>query len=256
MNIELRRARGITGGAMLAIIAAGSFLVLPVAAEAQDADFLFRNPRVTLAFHGGTHIARAQSEVYDFTTRNLTVESGDFDMPAGRAELGIRVAPRVDVSVDVAWSSTDIASESRDFSGVDDLPIRQTTRFSQTPITFNAKYYLRERGRAIGEFAWIPSKWSAYVGGGVGIANYSFEQTGEFVIEETLDIVFASLTSSSRGSLAQVLAGVEYGLASRFLLVVDGRYRWADAEMRDDWVAFDNIDLSGLSLSLGIALRL
>jgi len=160
------------------------------------------------------------------------------------------------VTFDVAWSSTDIRSESRDFIGSDDLPILQTTTFSQTPITVNAKYYVRDRGRSIGQFAWIPRRWAAYLGGGVGIAHYSFVQDGEFVVEETLDIVFARLESSSQGTLAQLLAGMEYGIASRALLVLDGRYRWATAEMRDDWVAFDDIDLSGLSLSLGIALRL
>ena len=251
-NRDSRTRRGIR----LPVWLLAGFLALPGTVQAQDADFLFRNPRVTLAFHGGLHQARSNSEVFVFTTDNLTVDMGDFDTPAWRAELGIRVAPRVDIAVDVAWSSADVRSETRDFVGTDDLPIRQTTRFSQTPVSFNAKYYLKERGRSIGEFAWIPSSWSAYVGGGVGVANYSFEQTGEFVIEETLDIVFASLTSSSRGTLTQVLAGVEYGLASRFAVVLDGRYRWATAEMRDDWVEFDNIDLSGLSLSLGLALRL
>jgi len=239
-------------GALLAALA----LAAPQATQAQDADFLFRNPRVTLAIHGGFHLADASSEVFGFTTDNLTVDPGDFDAPAWRAEVALRVAPRVDLSVDLAWSTAEIPSESRDFIGTDDLPIRQTTRFSQTPVSVNAKFYLKERGRAIGQFAWIPNRWSAYIGGGVGIANYTFEQTGEFVIEETLDIVFAQLTSSSRGSLTQLLAGVEYGIASRALLVLDGRYRWATADMRDDWVEFDDIDLSGLSLSLGLALRL
>jgi len=230
---------------------------LPTAMEvhAQDRDFLFTNPRLTFGIHGGLHLARSDSEVFDFTTDNLTVDRGDFDSPAWRAELGVRVAPRVDVSLDVAWSSTDIRSETRDFIGTDDLPILQTTTFSQLPISFNVKYYVKDRGRSIGQFAWIPSRWSAYIGGGAGIANYTWRQEGEFVIEPSLDIVFDFLESESSGSLLQLLGGVEYGLGSRVVAVLDGRYRWASARMRDDWVAFDDIDLSGLSLSLGLAVR-
>lgn len=237
---------------------AGSTLLAfgPTAVEAQESDFLFRAPRVTLALHGGLHMAGTDSEVFDFTTDNLTVEPGDFDSPAVRGEVSVRLTDNLDLSIDAAWSTSEIVSESRDFIGTDDLPIIQTTTFRQTPVSFNLKYYLQERGRSVGSFAWIPRRLSAYVGGGVGIANYDFEQRGEFVIEETLEIVNARLTSSSTGPLAQALAGVEFAFAPRAILVLDGRYRWATAEMRDDWVEFDDIDLSGFSLSLGLGLRL
>ncbi len=240
-----------------AVLAAAALGVsAPAAVQAQDSDFLFRNPRVTLAFHGGFHMPGADSEVFDFTTDNLTVNPGDFDSPAFRGELSIRIADRVDLSIDASWSSSEIVSESRRFEGTDDLPIIQTTEFRQTPVSFNLKYYVQERGRSVGNLAWIPRRFSAYVGAGVGIANYEFEQRGEFVIEETLEIVRARLTSTSTGSLAQVIAGAEYAFTPRAVLVLDGRHRWAAAEMRDDWVEFDDIDLSGFSLSLGIGLRL
>ena len=242
---------GALGGTLLGLLVAA-----PTALDAQESDFLFRSPRVTLAIHGGFHRAGTNSEVFDFTTDNLTVSASDFDSPAFRGELSVRLTDRLDLSVDAAWTSTEIVSESRDFIGTDDLPIVQTTTFDQRPVSFNLKYYLRERGRSVGNFVWIPQRFSGYVGAGLGIANYDFEQRGEFVIEETLEIVNARLTSSSTGTLAQVLAGVEYAFAPRAILVLDGRYRWAAAEMRDDWVEFDDIDLSGFSFSLGIGLRL
>jgi hypothetical protein len=244
-------ASGALAGSSLAVLAVG-----PAPLQAQESDFLFRNPRVTLAIHGGFHKAGAGSEVFDFTIDNLTVNPGDFDSPAFRGELSVRIADNLDLSVDAAWSTSEITSESRDFIGSDDLPIIQRTTFRQTPVSFNLKYYLQERGRSVGNFAWIPRRFSAYVGAGAGIASYEFEQRGEFVIEETLDIVNARLASSSTGTLGQVLAGVEFAFAPRAIVVLDGRYRWATAEMRDDWVEFDDIDLSGFSLSLGLGLRL
>jgi hypothetical protein len=244
-------AWGALAGTSLAAFALG-----PTGVEAQESDFLFRTPRVTLAIHGGFYKAGADSEVFDFTTDNLTVNPGDFDSPAFRGELSVRIADNLDLSVDAAWSTSEITSESRDFIGSDDLPIIQTTTFSQTPVSFNLKYFLQERGRSVGNFAWIPRRFSAYVGAGAGIANYDFEQRGEFVIEETLEIVNARLASSSTGTLFQILAGVEFAFAPRAIAILDGRYRWAAAEMRNDWIEFDDIDLSGFSLSLGLGLRL
>lgn len=234
--------------AVTALVGVGSS---PVAAQ----DFFLFTPRVTLGVHGGFNVARAGSEVFDFTSDNLTVESSDFSSPAIRAELAVRLTERVDVSVDVAWMATDVRSESRDFIGTDDLPILQTTEFSQTPITFNLKYYLKDRGQQIGSFAWVPAKIVPYLGSGVGIVRYSFVQSGEFVVEETLEIVNARFDSATQGRLFHIMGGAEYALTKNALVVLDGRYRWASAQMRNDWVDFDDIDLSGLSFSLGLAVR-
>lgn len=249
----------------------------PTVVQAQESDFLFRSPRVTLALHGGFYKAGANSQVFDFTTRNLTVNPGDFDSPAYRGELSVRIADNLDLSVDAAWSTSEVTSEPRLFVGSDDLPILQTTSFSQTPVSINLKYYLNERGRSVGNFAWIPRRFSAYVGAGAGWAKYSFDQTGEFVTCEidgsaaaiddclldgelvpgaVLPIRFGQLESSSSGTLAQVLVGAEFAFTPRAIVILDGRYRWAAAEMRDDWFEFDDIDLSGFSLSLGLGLRL
>ncbi|MDT8368376.1 MAG: hypothetical protein RQ745_04175 [Longimicrobiales bacterium] len=241
-------------GGLLALVVAGVFD--PVRLVAQESDFLFRVPRVTFAFHGGFHRAGADSEVFDFTTRNLTVGRRDFDAIAFRGELSVRISPRIDIALDVGRSKSETTSETRDFIGTDGLPIVQETSLTQVPIAVTGKYYLRPRGESVGQFAWIPRRWSVYVGGGVGFANYTFEQNGEFVVEETLEIVEDRLKSSSTGALGHLVGGVELSVTPRTLLIVDGRYRWATADMNDDWAGFEDIDLSGFSFSLGIGVRL
>ncbi|HKK94668.1 MAG TPA: hypothetical protein VJ925_14720 [Longimicrobiales bacterium] len=276
--------RGFAAGrrAPVARLVAGSAAVLvaigfaPSTLAAQD--FLLSTPRVSLSLHGGFNAARAGSQAFDFATEFFTVEKQDFNSPTVRTELAVRLTERFDVSVDVSWMSSDILSEDREFIGADDLPIVQATEFSQTPISFNVKYYLKDRGRSIGSLAWIPEKFVPYLGTGIGIAKYSFSQSGEFVVcvlddgfsppvdqclndagqivdGATLDIVNDRFESSTEGRLFHILGGVEYALSNHALVVLDGRYRWASAKMRNDWVAFDDIDLSGLSVSLGLAVR-
>ena len=256
--MTVRHFSNISGRALLVAAVAGAGLLSLAdarAASGQEADFLFDKPRLTLSLHGGFNRAGAGSDVFAFTTDELTVEQRDFDAFAFRGELAFRVTDRLDIAIDVGRVSTTIQSENRDFIGTDDLPIFQQTQFTQVPFALNAKYYVLPRGRQIGRFAWIPASFSAYVGGGIGGVSYDWVQSGEFVIEETLAIVPARLESGATGGLTQLFAGLEVPLGSRFLLAVDGRYRWADAVMNGDWSAFDNIDLSGLSGTVGLAVR-
>lgn len=231
----------------------------PDSAVAQEADFLFRTPSVTFGFFGGMNRTAGESQVFAETRDLLTIGPRDFDSPAFRGELAVRVTPRVDIAFDVGHMRTEIDSEFRDFVeevGGQDVPIRQTTTLSQVPATLSGKYYLRDRGRSVGRFAWIPSVWAPYVGAGIGVVRYDFRQRGDFVLEETLEIVTATLQSQATGPAFQLLGGAEVSLGPRFLIVGDLRYRWAKATMKDDWVELDDIDLSGLLGTVGLAVRL
>ncbi len=251
MDARVPRIR--VAGSSLAVLAA--MVLAPSGAQAQESDFFFEAPRITLSFHLGLNRAAANSQVYEFTQEFLTVEERDFDSPTFRGELGVRVTPRFDLALDFGVARGSVTSESRDFVGTDDLPIIQETTLTQVPITFSGKYYLKDRGRSVGQFAWIPGGWTPYVGAGVGIVSYDFVQSGEFVVEPSLEIIRDRLASSATGGLAQLLAGVEVPLGLHVMAVFDGRYRWASAAMRSDWIAFDDIDLSGFSATAGIAFR-
>jgi len=227
----------------------------PAAAQQGGPGFLFRQPRVTLGISATYLVPRASSDLYDFVTRELTLDRSDFVAPGVRGDLAARVAPRVDLLVSVAYGRSETRSEFRDFVGEDDLAIAQTTTLRQTPVTVGARYYLRERGRAVSRFAWVPARWNAYVGAALGRTWYRFEQSGEFVDTGSLDIFFDTFTSSGSGGTLQVLGGAEVGLNNLLLLTGEARYQWADAPLGNDFVDFDDIDLSGLQLSLGFAVR-
>jgi hypothetical protein len=139
--------------------------------------------------------------------------------------------------------------------GTDDLPIEQTTRFARTPVTLGVKGYLKERGRAVSRFAWVPRGWSPYLSAGGGLVIYEFTQEGEFVDYETLDIFRTTFESAGVAPAAYAGAGVEFTLGTRILATADARYLWARADMDRDFVDFDRIDLSGLRLALGLAVR-
>jgi outer membrane protein W len=246
---------GILAFGVAVVVALG---VLPselVAQRPDQPDFLFERPFMSFTLRGGASLPSAQSEIFDFTAQQLTIGTSDFYAPSFGVEASFRVAERIDIALGVTASQSTILSEFRDFVGVDDLPIEQTTKFTRVPATISLKYYLFDRGREIGRFAWVASKFSPYVGAGGGAIWYQFEQRGEWVDEATLDIFRDTFTSDGVTGVGHMMAGTDISFGPRWFLNVEGRYSFASMDMKPDFVGFNKIDLGGFDASVGFALR-
>lgn len=246
-----------TGASLAAPLLALLLLLPPPPAEAQDSDgFLFGRPDVTVGLYGGYAVPGAGSEIFDFVRDRLTVDDDDFRSATFGGWIGVRVSERLDATLDVARSGAETASEFRDWVDQDDNPIRQTTSLSRTSVTLNVKAYARDRGRSIGRYVWIPRGVSPYLGAGGGLLWYGFEQEGDFVDFQTLEIFRDEFRSDGQAAVWHLLGGVDVSLSPRLLLTAELRHAWASADMGDDFVDFDPIDLSGFQGAVGMAVRL
>jgi hypothetical protein len=232
--------------------------LLPAQASAQQRrrpDFLFRTPRVALAFRAGYAMPIASSEIFDFTRQQLTVSRSDFASATWEGEVAIRATDRVDVALDLGYARSRTPSEFRDWVGTDDLPISQTTEFKRVPLTLGVKAYLEDRGRSVGRFAWIPRTFAPFVGAGAGWVWYTFDQQGEFVDFDTYDVFPDHFTTTGRAPTIHLFGGADWSLAPGFLLTTEARYAWARGEMGADFEGFDRLDLSGFQATAGISVR-
>ncbi len=229
--------------------------VVPAPLAAQGGGFLFKRPVVSLSLRAGYSIPRASSEIFEFTTEQLTIDRNDFNTATVGGDLAYRVTERLDVTASVAIGRSSTRSEFRDYIGEDDLPIEQETQLVRTPMTLGVRAYLFDRGRSVGRFAWIPARWSPYVGASAGYLFYRFEQEGEFVDFVDLSIFRDRFESTGWAPTAQVFGGADFTLSTRLVLVGEARYGWARAEMDRDFVGFDEIDLSGFQATVGLAVR-
>jgi hypothetical protein len=243
--------------ALLALAAGVGVFATPGPGLAQQAGdgFLFRAPTVTLSLYGGLARPDAGSDVFAFTTEQLTLGRGDFNAPALGSELAVHLTPRVALTLGAAYAGRTSRSEFRDWVDGDDLPIEQNTEFARVPVTAGVKAYLTPPGRSIGQFAWVPARYAPYLGAGGGAMWYRFRQTGEFVDFETLDIFRDEIESSGWTPTAQGVAGLDLSLSPRLVLTGEARYLWARAPMGGGFEGFDPIDLSGLSATLGFSVR-
>ncbi len=234
-------------------------LLLPAGAPAEEEpartpDFLFGEPKGSVGLRGGWGFARAGSDFYDFIGEQLTVGRRDFDGPTFGIDVGYQALPWLMIQARVHNTQSRVTSEFRDYVDQDDAPIFQETRLIRTPITVGVKVYLKPRGRSVSRFAWVPGSVAPYVGGGGGVIRYELVQEGDFVDFADLSIFRDTFRSKGWSGTANIFAGLDIKVHRRAFASLEVEYLWADAELGQDFVGFDPIDLSGFQATVGIDL--
>jgi hypothetical protein len=240
------------------LLLAGLLVTATASAGAQSRGgkgFLFGPPTGSVTLRGGLAIASASSDLFAFTTNELTLNRRDFSGPLMGADVAFRMGERFDLELGAGYAGTTTPSEFRKFVDQQDRPINQSTTFRRVPLTASVKAYLVPRGRSIGRFAWIPTRIAPYVGAGAGATWYEFTQTGDFIDQTTSAVFPDTFRSSGWTPSAQTMAGFELSLSPRFALVTDGRYSFARANLNNDFSGFKRIDLSGFATTLGLNVR-
>lgn len=227
-------------------------LLVPEALAQQDPDFLFDRPNGFIMLRGQQNLQRAQSDLYDFTTRELTLEKSDFNGAGLTLEFGKTLTSRIDLRTGVDFTSAFARSESRDFTDMDDLPIEQDTSLRQVDLFASLEFALTSRGRSIGQYSYVPSRFVPYVGAGGGFLWYQFQQSGDFVDFRDMAIFRANYKSDGWTPSGHVFGGVHVRITPNVSVTGEVRQIWADAELNRDFSKFNPIDLSGLRLGVGI----
>ena len=241
-----------------AVLTAGALSVAaPLAAQSAGNGFLFRKPVASLTLRGGLAQASAGSDLFSFSRKQFTLGRDDFRGPSIAADLGLNVAPRVQIVLGTAYSGTETRSEYRDWVDNNDQPIEQTTTFERIPATASGKASITSPGDEVGRFAWVPSRYAPYVGAGAGGMWYRFRQEGDFFNSETFVVRSDLLESKGWTKTAHAFAGVDLSLSPRDAITTQGRYDWGEARL-DQYAfeGFEPIDLSGFSATVGIHIRL
>ncbi|MDA1080555.1 MAG: hypothetical protein O2973_02590 [Gemmatimonadetes bacterium] len=242
---------------LLAIAAVASISALPASAqEASGKGFLFGAPSGSFSIRGGYSGASAGSDVFSFVTNELTLNKGDFGSFAIGGDVSVRISPRVDIVASFDAGGMKRKSEFREWEDNSGNPIEQNTAFSRNTYAASAKFYLSERGRSLGRYAWVPARYVPWVSAGMGRTLYNFSQDGDFVDFDKNNNVFAdSFKSSQWATTVQLGGGVDWNLNQRFALTTQLKYLFGKADLQYDFAGFDPIDLSGLGLSAGFAVR-
>jgi hypothetical protein len=217
-------------------------------------DFLFGRPDGSVGVRGGWLFARAGSDWFDFVSDQLTLDRRDFNAPGIAADVSVFLRPRIDAVVGMEYNAASTPSEYRDFVDNNRLPITQETELRHVALTGSLKFALTERGRQVGNFAWVPHSVVPYVGGGGGALWYRLEQVGDFVDFVDRSVFTDVFRSEGWAPTGHVFGGVDVKLTRRLFVTFDGRYIWAKPSLGREFIDFDPIDLSGFRTSAGVNL--
>jgi hypothetical protein len=231
------------------------FALAPARASAQPSpDFLFGSPNGMIGFRSGWLFSSANSDLFTFVQKHLTVDRKDFNAPAIGVDAEIAITPRVSAIGGFDYARTSKDSEYRGFVDDQRLPITQTTRLSELNLSGSVKFAVTPRGREISSRAWIPAAVTPYVGAGAGVLNYEFLQFGDFIDVDSrdMDIFTDTFRSSGWTPSAHVFAGVDVRIYKRLYLSGEGRYLWANGTPDRDFIDFDAIDLAGFKATVGV----
>lgn len=241
--------------ARIALLAVVTAFVLPQAASGQGPGFLFAQPRASVGVKLGYGIPAIDSELFDYSREQFTLAKSDFRSAYVGAEVAVRAAERVDLLGEFGWARSESASEYRDWVDQDGLPIEQVTTFRRRSLIFGARYYLMDRGRSVGQFAWVPRRIAPFLGGGIGVMWHEFVQNGDFIDFQTLEVFRDRIRTSGSSATFDVRGGADFSLSRRVVLSAESRYSFGSASTGGDYVGFDDLDLSGLTVLLGISFR-
>jgi hypothetical protein len=236
---------------------AAAAMLLPVAAppvHAQDG-FLFRQPQAQVTVRGGPLLFRAQSDLYDELIDEFTIGRRDFRGPAVALEVAWLASPRFDIAASLGWAESENRSEYRDWVDDDGNPIEQTTRLRVLPLSATVRYRPLPRGRTLSALAWVPARTSPYVGAGAGFTWYRLVQEGEFIRGEDFAIFVDRLESGDSGLSAHAVAGLDHWITPRLGLNAEARYNHGSAPLGSGFRGFDDLDLGGMQVSLGMSFR-
>jgi hypothetical protein len=229
-------------------------------------DFMLGRPHGSIAVRGNWFLASAGSDIYDFVIEQLTIDKSDFNTASFATDLSIYATPRLDVVGGFEFGKTDIESAYRGYSETVGgssvtIPIAQTTDLKQMHLTVSAKFGLVPRGRQVSRLAWIPRSVVPYVGAGGGVTRYEFRQTGDFVdfatenrAAGTFSIFTDTFRSDGWAPQFHSFGGADILLLKRLYFTVEGRYTWVNAELDQDFIDFEPMDLGGFRFGAGINL--
>ncbi len=145
-------------------------------------------------------------------------------------------------------------SAVRGFVDQDGFPILHDSRLRMVPLSIDLRVLPTGRYGARGGGRFV-SRPVFYLGGGIGVTYWEYEEIGDFVDQTTDEIFFDRFIDSDWAFTTHALAGLEFPVAPTWSLFFEGRYQWVDDEVGGDFAGLGDIDLGGAYAFVGASFR-
>lgn len=227
---------------VLAVAVLAALALVPGAASASELDLRI-----------GAFFPRAESSLFD-DNRELYgfgedqfLERSDWIGVYGGAEWRFNLAPSLQLGVHLDGYGRSLNTEYLDFTRPSGRPIEQTLKLSIVPLGASVRWVPREGRRDI----------TPYLGGGIDAVFYKYEEIGDFIdfFDDGLPVVEDHFVDDGAALGFHALAGLRVPVSDDIAVTGEARYLWAKTDMGDDFGPDLEIDLGGLSATIGVTIR-
>lgn len=208
---------------------------------------------INLTIRTGSSSLGSGGDVLDLFRRDLGLDRSALESRVLEMELSAPVGGRTDVFVGGAVRSSEqtVTEAWEDVGGPG--AAEQTTRLSVTPgLYVGARWFVLDRG---GDGA-RRAAWTAnpYVTVGAGRGSYSLRQSGEFVDGGTQERFTATFVSRDGYYRAFLGIGADFAITDLVGVTMDARRDFGSPTPEGDFHRFDDLGLSGSTLTVGFRL--
>lgn len=213
-------------------------------------------------FRLGGMFPAGESELWEGNEELFTLDVSDFDGAVVGLTYLNSVNNSLEMGLNVDFFGETVRSQYQlnctpDLTCQDEngLPILHDTDFSIVPLTFDVRVIPGGRYRIRGSRHVLKPVF--YVGAGLGMSLWEYEEVGEFIdfFADPAEIVPGRFKDSGAAFEFHVLAGVELPVGVRSNLLLEARRGWADDDLGDDFAGLGEIDLGGTSIYGGVSVR-
>ncbi|HSE39627.1 MAG TPA: outer membrane beta-barrel protein [Acidobacteriota bacterium] len=196
----------------------------------------------------GYAMPSGDSDVFQQNERELTFEPDDLNDFSISVGYDFFLGDYVNLGGSFSWYEGDTDAIDRDFVFEDGSPIFRNVRLQIVPLEANVKFLPVGRDAVL-----IP-----YVGGGVGVYFWEYEEFGDFVVNrDPTNPDFISGTAFSDGADPgfHVEGGVYIPIGHSVAVAAEAKYWDAEGDLDPEGFdpLFEPIDLSGFQIAGGIS---
>jgi hypothetical protein len=191
--------------------------------------------------------ARVTDDVLVTNLSSLAFDIGDFSGASVNGEWLVGITDYLEAGVGIGFYRRTVPSVYRNFVHEDGTEIAQDLKLRIVPITATVRFLPLGRGDAAVE---------PYVGAGIGIFNWRYSETGEFV-DFFDDTVFrASFVGDGTAVGPVILGGVRVPVGEAFSIGGEVRYQRANGDLPlDQDFLTHKIDLGGITSQFTVNIR-
>lgn len=194
----------------------------------------------------GLFVPRMQSDLWETNMENLTFSRSDMVNAYYAGEFEYYFTRYASFSAEIGSYARTVYAQYLDYTYENGSPISQNISLRIVPIEANLKYYpLGHR-----------SRFFPFIGGGVGVYAWTYQQWGEFINFEDGSVKegFAETRRFAFGLNGRV--GLGFRFHPRLAVALEGKYQHLRGRLSGYFQGFEPLDMGGFSANASVNLYL